>query len=636
MESANTYLATKGYIGRPAPNGETLYPCFLGCQEPADSRKRKLYVKEDGIHNCFVCGSKGGMKTLREHFGDPWEYATGSPIPRRGAVLRRATNLAAEALTRNDDAMMYLLGDKRCLTPEEIVENKFGWVDPYWSLSAELRAEGFTDEDLAAGGILDKFGKDFYRGHILIPYFHDGKVVQLRGKDPNGRYYTASGDRVRVYGSDDAVGAKDVLVVEGEFDRTKLKGVLQAAEDPRVANMAVVGLPGVNALPEDFEQLTSTARRIFLGTDPDTAGREGGERLAALIGSRARMLKWPDFFLDQAQADGLPLKEIDWSVWIGRYGATWQMVAAMLREASGRRLATMAEAGHRYRNQPKGLGLRTGFAELDAWLEPGLLPGQVVVPIAKTGTGKTVFLCNLAYNMRFRRVLFVTLEMTAEEIYMRMARIFRFYNPRATSEEVELALSNILICDENRLSESDFAELIEEYEIEKGERPECVLVDYLGYYARGAKGGSPYEKVSNAVMQLKAEAKTHHCVVVAPHQVSRGAKEGQPIEMDDARDSGVVEETADFMISIFRPDDALDIQRQPSGKIRMEILKSRHGNKGKITTLQMGLLSLVLVDTFAKEKKQAEHECFLVHRGETYDRYMKDRAGPVQTRMVTS
>lgn len=636
MQDANAYLTSKGIHGRPAPRGETLYPCFFGCDEPADSRKRKLYVNPEGIHNCFVCGAKGGMKVIMEHFGDTWEREGGVSVPRRGAVLKRATALTAEALTRNDDAMMYLLGDKRCLTPEEIVHNQYGWVDPYWSLVSQLRDEGFTDEDLKSAGVMDKNGRDFFRGHITIPYIVDGRVVQMRGKDPNGRYYTATGDRVRVYGADDVKDATDILVVEGEFDRDKLKGLLAEAGDPRLTRMAVIGLPGVQAVPEDFADLIVNARRVFIGTDPDKPGRDGGARLATLIGPRARLLEWPERVLEQVEADGVKLSSFDWSMWIGQYGCTWQQVGSMLRAASGKRLATMAEAGLRFRDQPSGIGLRTGFTELDAWLEPGLLPGQVAVPIAKTGTGKTVLLCNLAYNMRHRRILFVTLEMTAEEIYMRMERIFRFYAPRATSDDIDAGLSNILICDENRLSERDFAELVEEYEMEKGDKPECVFVDYLGYYARGFTGGSRYEKVSDAVMQLKSEAKTHKCVVVAPHQVSRSAQEGKPIEMDDARDSGVVEETADFMFSIYRPDDAMDVQRAPSGKLRVEILKSRHGNQGKVCTLQMGLLSLVLLDAYSREKKTAEHECFLVHRGETYQSYMRERGGPVQTRMVTS
>jgi len=44
-------------------------------------------------------------------------------------------------------------------------------------------------------------------------------------------------------------------------------------------------------------------------------------------------------------------------------------------------------------------------------------------------------------------------------------------------------------------------------------------------------------------MSLKAIAKSRRVGVISPAQVNRVAKEGKPIDMDDARDSGAVEET---------------------------------------------------------------------------------------------
>ncbi len=120
------------------------------------------------------------------------------------------------------------------------------------------------------------------------------------------------------------------------------------------------------------------------------------------------------------------------------------------------------------------------------------------------------------------------------------------HNPKHTDRQVENGLANVYICDENRLGERDIAALVNEFDVEAEGKPDVVFVDYLGYFARGARGNSPYEKVSNAVMQLKAEAKAGRFVIISPSQVNRGAKEGLPIDLDDARDAGAVEETADF------------------------------------------------------------------------------------------
>ena len=263
-------------------------------------------------------------------------------------------------------------------------------------------------------------------------------------------------------------------------------------------------------------------------------------------------------------------------------------------------------------------------------------PGQVCVILAKTGTGKTLLLCNMAYYMRNHRVLFISLEMTREEVYDRLARIYLFHHPRASEYEVETAMGNVLINDENRLGERDLTALVDEYEVETGARPEVVMVDYLGYYARGASGNSPYEKTTNAVMQLKAEAKAGRFVCISPAQVNRGTKEGKPIDLDDARDSGAIEETADFLFSIWRPDDALQAETanmQQSGKVKITILKSRHGGKDRTFTLVMDMLTLAIVDDGTRAATEATRHNHLAWRGEKWEDLRREQLRPIQIEM---
>lgn len=251
-------------------------------------------------------------------------------------------------------------------------------------------------------------------------------------------------------------------------------------------------------------------------------------------------------------------------------------------------------------------------------------------------TGKTIFLCNLAYNMRAHKVLFLSLEMTKEECYERLRRIFLHHHPRASDYELEQGMAGIFICDENRLGDKDLATLVDEFEIESGVRPDVVFVDYLGYYARGQKGNSPYEKTTNAVMQLKAEAKAGRFVCIAPAQVNRGTKEGKPIDLDDARDSGAIEETADFLLSLWRPDDALQAEisnMQQSGKTKMTVLKSRHGGKDKTFTLVFDLLTLAMVDDGTQESKVAVQHNYLAWRGDTWEDLRADQTKPIQSEM---
>jgi hypothetical protein len=136
-------------------------------------------------------------------------------------------------------------------------------------------------------------------------------------------------------------------------------------------------------------------------------------------------------------------------------------------------------------------------------------------------------------------------------------------------------------------------------------------------------------------MQLKAEAKAGRYVIISPSQVNRGAKEGKPLDLDDARDGGTVEETADFLFALFRPDEALAAEsfvsnQPPSGKAKLSILKSRHGGKGKVFSFQMDLLTLAIVDDSGPLAKKAAEHCYLAWRGHTWEDLRARETAPVQ------
>lgn len=620
------YLATKGLHGKKSGR-EVAYPCFADCGEDPSSRKRKLYINSDtGFWTCFVCGARGGTTLLLRHFGDEELPAPelGVDLRARTRILNEAAQRGAEYLLGNDEVLDYLLYE-RGLSGETIERHQLGWVGNRWSLTDGLG----TRKELLATGLVhrdgDREGQDFFYDHLLIPYHSHGQVVQIRGRAMSGpsRYMTGPGESVRLFNSDALIGADEVIVTEGEFDAMVLSQLLASAPDERARRIGVVAVPGTNARPAGFESYLEGARRVYVGFDPDEPGRKAAVDVKEKLGSRARILELPD-----------TLPKCDWSEFIVQRGAGWRDVLDLLGEAQGKRLYTVSDAHHSWATSiaSTDVGLRTGYVGLDETITPGLLPGQVMVLLAKTGTGKTIWLCNVAYYMRDRHCLFVSLEMTREEVYERLRRIYLFHNPEASDRDVLEAFSRLLICDENRLGERELVALIDEYEQEVGVRPEAVYVDYLGYYAKGMPGGSPYEKTSNAVMQLKGEAKSSRVAVITPAQVNRLAKAGKPIDLDDARDSGVIEETADFALAIWKPDDLQvgEVQHQPTGKLRLSVLKSRHGGVGRTFTLQMDLLTLAIVDDGTPEAKRAANNNHLFWRGTTYEDLRAHQTTPVQ------
>lgn len=648
MFDVSAYLVGKGYRGRPASGGRELtFPCFFDCAEPADSRKRKLYVNtEEGFYSCKVCGASGGSYTLQKHFGDDPKSGTSDDAFTRRRILDWAADVGAEMLSNRDDVMLYLIHE-RGLSPETIVERKLGFVADGWSLTGSLPAD-FTRAQLAQTGLVwrdgARSGNDYFYRHLLIPVTARGHVVQIRGRvwgeSKGGKYLSGPGEVVRAYNVDSLDGADEVILTEGEFDCIRLHEVLQSSGEERIRRIAVVGLPGTNALPDDLDDYLSDLKRIYIGFDSDEPGRLAAEKLRERYGARARTLTLPNEDGRKCDWTEYLLPKQDGQAWALEHpyaGHTANDVLRLMSAAAGKRLKNMVESGAAYRdNRAANPGLKTGWTELDAVMRPGLLPGQVVFVLAKTGTGKTLLLCNLAYQMRAHRILFLSLEMTAEEVYHRLERVYLFHHPDATTEQLEYAMSNVWICDENKLGEKDIRALSNEYEVEVGAAPEVVFVDYLGYYARGARGNSPYEKTSNAAMQLKADAKAGRFVVISPAQVNRLAKDGKPIDLDDARDSGAIEETGDFVLAAFRPDNAMQadvLNVAPTYKVKLSVLKSRHGGVGKIVALQMDALTLAIVEDGTREAKKAEEHSRRAGRGVSWEELRAEETRPRQLAM---
>lgn len=654
------YLASKGLHGKQANGPEVAYPCFMTCGEPADSRKRKLYVNTDeGLWDCKVCAESGGTTLLQRHFGDEPAKRDGpfEDVQAKRKILNWAADVGAAMLANNDEHLLYLMND-RGLSPETILERKLGWVGRSWSLTGSL-PEQFSKAELLTTGLVyrdgPRAGKDFFYDHLLIPYLVRGNVVQLRGRatavTSGAKYMTGPGDPVRLFNLDSLDGADDVIITEGELDCIVLAQALQSSPDARVRRTAVVGLAGANGFKDGMESYFANIKRVFIALDPDDTGRREAVKIKDRFGARARIVEmpaelpkcdWSDYLLPVPAASSMA--PAAFTAWRGAHphaGHTWKDAVALFGKAAGKRVFSISETAQSWRTQQETRsGLSTGYALLDDAIQPGCLPGQLMIVIAKTGTGKSLICCNIAYYMRRHRQLFISLEMTREEVYERLQRIYRFWAPYSTDEEVEAGLSNIWICDENRLTDKDFVEILEEYRAEVGASPEVVHVDYLGYFARGQKGNSQYEKVTNAAMQLKAMAKhpdpERRFFLICPSQVNRLAKEGKPVDMDDARDSGAIEETADFLLSVWKPDDALlsESKAQPSGKLMLSLLKSRHGGKGKVFPLQMDLLTLAIVDAGNINAANAcmEHN-YKAWAGKTYPQFRELELEPVQERL---
>jgi hypothetical protein len=189
-------------VPRPStpPAHEIAYPCFFDCAEPSDSRKRKLYVNaETGLYSCKVCVSEGNGVTLMRHFGDEPEAENAPPSAGALEVLEEPPRPVSGCSSTTTTPCCTCSVPAAGSTPETVIERRLGYAPKQWPLTKQLPEDkGFKRQDLIAAGILaeGEYGDyEYYQDRILIPYIENGRVVQLRGKDIFGRYYTPSGTR---------------------------------------------------------------------------------------------------------------------------------------------------------------------------------------------------------------------------------------------------------------------------------------------------------------------------------------------------------------------------------------------------------------------------------------------------------
>jgi hypothetical protein len=631
------YLHSKNLIIRNATNKNIHTTCVF-CDEPPDARGR-LYINVDpdmdppGLYLCHRCGAAGNLTTLKRHFGDQTsERELDSDT--RSSIMKAAASYYHDLLERFPSVAAYLKGPERGLHAETVASFQIGYapMEVSFSLSTDQRTvrrpcglwvhlnrAGFFGSDILAtglcqehnGGVVDSLG-----GMITIPYLVAGQVVTIRGRTwpqvdgdwetwehgrydaPKAKYKTLGGSRARLYNSDVVWDNREVSLCEGEFDALVLTQ----------AGFPAVGAPGAQSWQPEWDDYFDGLRRVWLVYDRDPAGERGAAKLLERFAGKVRRI-----FLSPQGV------KCDPTSWFQTH--TGQEFAELLAEAGkGGLLVTVHDAIDEFRKVQSQPGLQFGWESLDRLLSPGLQPGQLLVMLARTNSGKSLWLMNVMHRMRMvegqdhKRMLFLSLEQTRGEWWDRARRIHRFWYPQQTENDaMHWWEHHIRLVDRNQLSTLDITQILDDYEYELGAPPDLICLDYLGYLARGFKGEA-YERTGAAVHALKKLAKDYRIPWIVPQQVSRAAKDGEEFGLDAARDAGTVEETADFLLGMWRPEDALG--RTPGerdGVVDFRVLKSRHGGRGAALQMQWSPVTLTYCPLTHPFVGRARKEC-LWHR----------------------
>lgn len=236
----------------------------------------------------------------------------------------------------------------------------------------------------------------------------------------------------------------------------------------------------------------------------------------------------------------------------------------------------------------------TGFRPLDRLLGGGLLNSGLYVLAARPGMGKTTFALNVAEHVaKDGPVLFVSLEMDLEQIAAKrlgraagisssalmMGTLTEEERGRAAEHAARLAKATLTA---NRMSDATVDDIAHMARKEKGLR--LVVIDYFGLIKTSEKRASRYEAMTDISGQLKALARALHVPVLCLAQLNREnmrRTDNRP-KLSDLRDTGALEQDADGVIFLHRPDYYGDESPDPWAPAPMQIIleKNRHAGTG--------------------------------------------------------
>lgn len=241
-------------------------------------------------------------------------------------------------------------------------------------------------------------------------------------------------------------------------------------------------------------------------------------------------------------------------------------------------------------------GLSTHYIDIDR-MTGGLQPKELIILAARPGMGKTTLALNIAQNMAGEGVgvAVFSLEMSKEQLGLRLmaseARVdtFKLKVGRLGGKDYEallkaaqrLAELPIFIDDTPDINVLEVRAKIRR--LERRLKFNLVIIDYLQLMKPAVPRNSREKEVAEISSGLKALAKTFEVPVLALSQLNRRieARDIKTPELADLRESGSIEQDADMIAFISRPEV---YKRTPNNQGKAEIIlaKNRNGPTGTV------------------------------------------------------
>jgi len=252
------------------------------------------------------------------------------------------------------------------------------------------------------------------------------------------------------------------------------------------------------------------------------------------------------------------------------------------------------------------VGVPTGFIDLDKMLT-GLQPSDLLIIAGRPGQGKTGFLLSVAKNAGLthkKHVAIFSLEMSNEQVVQRLiAQETGIDSQRLRTgklQETEWPLfthaievfgdTHIYLDDTPAITPLQLRTKCRRLHMEFG--LDLVIVDYLQLMGGDTRTDNRVQEVSYISRNLKVLARELNVPVLAAAQLSRAVEQRtdkRPV-LSDLRESGSLEQDADIVMFIYRPDQyEKDTVKQNVAEII--IAKHRNGPVGSVELVFRGALA---------------------------------------------
>jgi len=315
-----------------------------------------------------------------------------------------------------------------------------------------------------------------------------------------------------------------------------------------------------------LDRLCTFRKIIDAGTDIVKLAYAGGDDVASVIDQAERRV---------------------FSVSASRRSARWVDAMSMMGEAKQRIKAISVDG-----IKP---GIQSGISQIDA-ITGGWQRSDLVILAARPSVGKTALATSMAVSAALagKKVAIFSIEMSSEQVGSRILSsvsgvpLQAIRNGGLTLAQLadlesaaeRIGRLGIYVDDSPSGAPADMKSKCRKVAVEHG--VDMIIVDYLQLMTadKSGKDQNRVNEVADISRGLKAIARELNVPVIALSQLSRMSEyrdTGEP-RLSDLRDSGAIEQDADVVLMLWRPDSTS--MESPIQDVKCKIAKHRNGPTG--------------------------------------------------------